>query len=191
MKLTACAHLANVSLGLATAFHLSATGCAVSLGTGGGQRLIGGFTYVSRSTRPSATVVRQRVLGLDIRLATRDDGIVAGYSDSRVVFPTRAPATHPQLGFRMPMGFAWKEGDVTHELGWIVTRVPEPEEVSLTHHIRLGAAVMASPRCVGVLAGYNSRTCVVAPVDRDGLYVVRYESDKPFDAILWAQIGER
>lgn len=162
----------------------------MSLG-GGGERLILGFMHVSRSSGPAATVVRQRVLGLDVRCGTHDDGITAGYSDSRVVFPTRAEEKMPRLGFRMPLGFAWEKGNVTHELGWIVTRVPEPEEVSLTHHIRLGAAVMASPRCVGVLAGYNSRTCVEAPVDRDALYVVRYESDDPFDATLWAQIGER
>lgn len=185
MKSSACSIRTSVCLWPAVLSLWAGSGCAVSLGTGGGERWIGGFAHVSRSSTPAATVVRQRVLGLDIRCGTRDDGLTAGYSDSRVVFPTRAQEKMPRLGFRLPLGFAWREGDVVHELGWIVTRVPEPKEVSLTHHIRLGAAIMASRRCVGVLAGYNSRTCVEAPVERDAVYAIRYDSRRPFATVFY------
>lgn len=171
---------------------MCANGCALSIGIAGHEKLVGGILYVRRSVDGQATIVDEQVLGLDVRLRTHDDGATIGYSKATTVFPSGCEGAAPPLGFRWPLGWAWIDttDGVTHELGWILTRVPEPDDVSLMHHRLLGAGCMFSRRCVGAAVGYRDRLSVQAPPDRDMVYRVSYRSDKPFNSQFTESQGD-
>ena len=179
-------------LSVASMLTLAAvSGCAVSIGGPGHERTVCGLCYVGRATNGVTTTVTQHVMGVDLRVGTTNDGATLGYSGLTTAFPGDATTPPPAIGFRWPLGFAWgdpSEG-VIHELGWIVTRIPESGDVVLTHDRRLGAGGMFSRRGPGVVLGYRDRLTVTAPPDDDAIYVVRYESDKPLEAVFTADYG--
>ncbi len=166
-------------------------GCAISVGGANREKAVLGLLHLARTTNGETIVVDHRVLGLDVRIRTHNDGVTVGYSHATVVFPADGERERPCVGFRWPLGYAWmaRDDQVLHELGFIVARVPEPGDVLLTHHRQLGAGCMLSRRCVGAIVGCRDRLYVAAPPNRDALYTVRYESDKPFDSILTVALG--
>ncbi len=166
-------------------------GCAISIGAPAGEKVVAGLVYVARSTRGDTRIVDQHVIGVDLRVGTHDDAIAIGYSGMRTVFPDEGHRSDPKTGFRWPLGVAWTDAEtgVVHELGWITTRVPQPDEVGLVHHRLLGAGCMFSRRCLGAVAGYQDRSYTEVPPDRDAIYVVRYESNKPFASVFTVTRG--
>ncbi len=168
------------------------SGCAVSIGGNGKDLIVCGLLHIGRTFDSPTTIIDQHMLGVGLRSGTSDDGVTLGYSGMRTVFPNHAGHERPKWGFRWPLGIAWanESTGVFHELGWIATRVPQPDDVSLTHHTLLGAGCMMSNRGVGAAVGYRDRVRVEAPVDRDALYVVRYKSDKPFESVFAAINGD-
>lgn len=179
------------TVGVAVTLSL-VSACAVSFGGPQPVKTVVGLLHIARAVKGETVTIDQHVLGIDIRFATHDDGITLGYSVSTTVFPKYGHMPTPATGFRWPLGVAWFDSDVGvfHELGWIATHVPEPGDVSLTHRRQLGAGCTFSPRSKGAAVGYRDRLFVEAPIDRDALYVVRYDSNKPFDAVFTAHYGD-
>lgn len=168
-----------------------APGCVVSIGRPGHERIVCGLCHIGRVTNGSTTTVTQQAMGVDLRLGTGNDGATIGYSRLTTAFPEGATGPPAKMGFRWPLGFAWRDDSsgVLHELGWIATRVPEPGRVSLTHDCELGLGAMLSRRGPAAVVGYRDRLTVEAPPDDDAVYVVRYESDKPLEAVFTVDYG--
>lgn len=167
-------------------------GCALSIGRSNNDKYVCGLLHLGRSRQGATTVIDQHVIGLDVRGGTSDDGVTLGYSALTTVFPSDANHEEPKLGFRWPLGIAWEDEStgVIHEIGWLATRVPSPDDVSLAHHTQLGMGCMMSRRTMGAAIGYRDRVRIEAPVDRNTFYVVRYESDRPFGSVFVAINGE-
>lgn len=175
---------------LATGCSL-AGGCAIGIGIGGKERIVCGFMWVRRLQSPGALVVDQRSIGGILRAKTSDDGLALGYSALTTVSPSDVsnPPNRSE-GFRWPLGVAWKDGrGVLHEAGWIVTRVPEPTKESLLHRGNVGVGLFLSRRTIGCFGGVADKVFVEIPADGDQVYVVEYDSKRPFDSSFFRHEG--
>lgn len=165
---------------LINAMLISCSGCAIVFSAGEGKTIAVGVAHLEWHVSNEAIVLRQQVVGVDLRFLHTNCGLTIGYSSNVCMSPPESKVILPTLGFYWPASLVWQSDhtNAINEFDLIWREIPSCEGISFTHHTRAGLDVRSSQYNAGTTIGWYERTLFVLPEEASVLGSFRYHSDE-------------